>query len=71
MKSKSGSGHLFLIFIFILSLLYNTRSESKEWEQGVILSEWAVLFYELQNPLITEEGKKIRTYEWLEIGGLN
>jgi len=66
MKFQSGSGFLFLIIIFIVSLSFKGHSQSKEWEQDVIYSESAVPFYELQNPLVTVEGKTITTQsEWL------
>jgi hypothetical protein len=40
----------------------------KEWENNVIYSEKKVPFYELPDPLLTVEGKRIRTQEeWINI----
>lgn len=60
---------LLLSFLVFISLVHaNAFSQSKEWESDVIYSERQVPFYELQDPLVTIEGKRITTkQEWLNI----
>lgn len=47
MKFQSGSKHILLIIICIVSLSCNAHSQSKEWEEDVIYSESVVPYYEL------------------------
>jgi len=43
-----------------------SQAQSKEWESDVIYSEKQVPFYELPDPLMTNEGKRITNEEeWL------
>lgn len=60
---------LVLSFLVVISLEHsNAYSQSKEWESDVIYSENQVPFYELQDPLVTIEGKRITTKDdWLNI----
>ena len=57
------------VFIFV-TVIFLAQSiaftQSKEWERDVIYSEKQVPFYELPDPLVTIEGKRITTKEeWL------
>jgi len=56
-----------LIFGTILFASHSiSHAQSKEWENDVIYSEKQVPFYELPDPLVTIEGKRITTKEeWL------
>jgi hypothetical protein len=56
-----------LIFSSILLVSQSiSHAQSKEWESDVIYSEKQVPYYELPDPLVTIEGKRITTKEeWL------
>ena len=60
-----------LIFCFSGIILLEQSvlfAQSKEWESDVIYSESKVPFYELQDPLVTIEGKRIKSKEeWLTV----
>lgn len=53
-----------LVLILIISVFYlHASGQEKEWESDVIYSEKQVPFYELPDPLVTIEGKKVSTVE--------
>ncbi|SHE53110.1 hypothetical protein SAMN05444274_101611 [Mariniphaga anaerophila] len=59
--------------IFILSIISilaqsNSVAQDKEWENNVIYNEKQVPFYELPDPLVTVEGKRVATVDdWEQI----
>lgn len=56
-----------LCIIFCIHFVI-ANGQSKEWEEDVIYSERKVPFYELQDPFLSIEGKRITTEEeWLNI----
>ena len=58
---------LILSFCSAIIFLHSVAvGQSKEWESDVIYSESQVPFYELPDPLVTIEGKRITTKEeWI------
>ncbi len=56
-----------LILALIISVFYlNVSGQEKEWERDVIYSEKQVPYYDLPDPLVTLDGKKVNTKEeWL------
>lgn len=62
-KKKSLVKQFFGLISVVLLLHSISYGQSKEWESDVIYSESQVPFYELQDPLLTIEGKRITTKE--------
>ena len=60
---------VFSTFLFSLTISsMNLSAQSKEWERDVIYNEEQVPFYELPDPLVSIEGKRITTQEeWMNI----
>lgn len=64
-----GVVKLFLSFIMYIGFVQTIAfGQGKEWKSDVIYSEGKVPFHELQDALLTIEGKQITTQEdWLNI----
>lgn len=64
-KMKISNIYIILIISFLVFLLNinNIFAQPKEMEKDVIYSESAVPFYELPDPLVTTEGKRVKTIE--------
>lgn len=57
------------LVLFVIAYAFtNAHGQAKEWESDVIYSESQVPFYELQDPLVTVEGKRVTTVkEWMTV----
>ena len=59
---------IFMMSALVLAYQQFAVCQSKEWESDVIYSEYQVPFYEIQDPLLNIDGKRITTKEeWLTI----
>ena len=57
-----------LILLSLIASSHQLFAQAKEWESDVIYSERQVPFYELPDPLVTVEGKKVTTpEEWTNL----
>jgi hypothetical protein len=54
---------LFIGFTICLVIHCSAKGQSKEWEKEVIYSEDQVPYFELPDPLVTVEGKKVTSVE--------
>ncbi|MDP4679595.1 MAG: hypothetical protein NWS46_04425, partial [Cyclobacteriaceae bacterium] len=66
--SRNVTGVVLLNFVLFLSGIYSAKGQSKEWKKGVIYSEDQVPYFELPDPLVTVEGKRVTSVdEWTNI----
>jgi len=68
MRQKNYVKCYFFSLVILCYLQPGSFAQEKEWESNVIYSETQVPFYELPDPLVTCEGKRITTVEeWEQI----